>query len=51
MKSLKTLPVESLIPVILLQNLGTIAERFDIETDTVEYGFNPTTIFKGKQEK
>ena len=48
-KSLKTLPVESLMPVLMLKHLGSFASFMDVRKEHIEYGFDPDSSFGRKQ--
>jgi hypothetical protein len=47
-KSLKTLPVESLMPVLMLKHLGSFANFMDVRKEHIEYGFDPDSTFGRK---
>jgi len=49
--SLQTLPVESLMPVLLLKHLGSFATQIDISKDNIEYGFDPEGSIRKKPSK
>jgi len=49
--SLQTLPVESLMPVLLLKHLGSFATQMDISKDNIEYGFDPEGSIRKKPSK
>jgi hypothetical protein len=44
--SLKNLPVESITPLLLLQQLGSVASVYTVNMDYLEYGFDPEMIFE-----
>lgn len=47
-ESLVSLPVESLLPILVLKNFATLSTSFDIEPEHLEYGFDPDVAFMGK---
>jgi hypothetical protein len=47
-ESLQTLPVESLMPVLMLKHLGSFASTMIVSPDNIEYGFNPDQSFGRK---
>lgn len=49
--SLQTLPVESLMPVLLLKHLGSFATQMDISKDNIEYGFDPEGSIRKQPSK
>jgi len=47
-ESLASLPVESLLPILLLKNLGSLSTTFDLNSEVLEYGFDPDIAFGKK---
>lgn len=41
MDSITKLPVESFIPFLFLRHMTNFAQKFELEPNTIEYGFNP----------
>ena len=40
-EAVKTLPVESLLPILLLKNLESLSTQFELSPEHIEYGFDP----------
>jgi hypothetical protein len=38
---LQQLPIESLLPILVLKHLGSIASKFEIQPKYIEYGYDP----------
>jgi len=48
-KSLANLPIESLMPILFLKHMGSMAKTFEVQTDFIEYGYDPESTFgRGK---
>lgn len=45
-QSLVHLPVESLLPLLVLKNLSSLSTSFSLDPQTLEYGFDPDLAFK-----
>ena len=45
-KSLTSLPVESVTPLLLLKQIGSFAKAFEVNMDYLEYGFDPEMMFE-----
>lgn len=48
-ESLKQLPVESLMPVLMLKHMGSIAQTMNVLKEHIEYGFDPDVTFGRKK--
>jgi hypothetical protein len=47
-ESLVHLPVESLLPILLLKNFSSLSTSFDLSPEVFEYGFDPDVAFMRK---
>jgi hypothetical protein len=47
-ETLARLPIESLLPLLLLKNLGSVSTSFDMDHEQLEYGFDPDLAFNRK---
>jgi hypothetical protein len=45
-RTLSSLPVESLMPIMFLKNMASMMNEFTITDEYIEFGYDPTSVAK-----